>query len=230
MTYLTWRREIVLCAIDQMLATIDPDRGPFGDGGVLFNTMMQKLCRSLPAEEIVATAADLLTAHRGFCSGSRGAVARALKVCLSIPAEKHGLEHRLRLDRQRVEHNAFCRDANLVLVWDGRRSGPIAELGVAQLSEHFPCQGAQARWTTQEFVALMKARALQCRRTRVALEILAEDPSTTPSAGTVVLVFPADQGPRPWIATVIVALSTDQLPQDEPPKLDASQSLGVLAI
>jgi hypothetical protein len=229
MTYLSWRREIVLSAIDQMLASCDPDHGPFGDGGVLFNAMMQDLSRSLPAEEIVASAVDLLTAHRGFCSGSRGDVARALKICLTIPAEKHGLERRLRLDRRLVEANAFGHDPNLVLVWNGHRSSAITEFAIAQLTEHFPCQGTKARWNSQELVALMRARSLQCRRTRVAMEILAEDPSTTPAAGTVVLVFPDAQGPRPWIAAIIVALRTDQLPEGEGPILDASLALEVLA-
>ncbi len=229
MTYLSWRREIVLSAIDQMLASCDPDHGPFGDGGVLFNAMMKELSRSLPAGEIVASADDLLTAHRGFCSGSRGDVARALKICLSIPAEKHGLERRLRLDRQVVEANAIGHDPNLVLVWDGRRSSAIAELDIAQLTARFPWEGEQARWNSQELVALMKARALQCRRTRVAMEILAEDPTTTPASGTVVLVFPDDQGPRPWIATIIVALPSEQLPEREAPILDASLALEVLA-
>ena len=168
MTYLTWRRELVSSAIDQMLACTDPDDGPFADGGVLFNAMMQNLSRSLPALEIVAAADDILTAHRGFCEGRGCQIAQALRVCLAIPAERHGLERRLLLDRQLVEHNALCRDPNLLLVWDGRRGGAIEELTSARLSERYPCQGEQARWNTQEFVALMQARALQCRRTRVA--------------------------------------------------------------
>ncbi|WP_216902589.1 hypothetical protein [Synechococcus sp. CCY 9618] len=229
MTYLTWRRELVSSAIDQMLAATDPDRGPFGDGGVQFNALMQKLSRSLPALEIVAAAGDILTAHRGYCEGRGCEVAQALRTCLAIPAEKHGLERRLTLDRQLVEHNAFCRDANLLLVWDGQRGGAIEELSAARLSQRFPCQGTEARWNTHEFVALMQARALQCRRTRVALEILAEDPSTTPSAGTVVLVFPADTGPRPWAATVAVALRTDALPESAPPSLDGNQAMRVLS-
>ncbi len=229
MTYLTWRRELVSSAIDQMLACTDPDDGPFADGGIRFNAMKQNLSRSLPALEIVAAADDILTAHRGFCEGRGCQVAQALRVCLAIPAERHGLERRLLLDRQLVEHNALCRDPNLLLVWDGRRCGAIEELTSARLTERYPCQGVQARWNTQEFVALMQARALQCRRTRVAMEILAEDPATTPSAGTVVLVFPADTGPRPWAATVAVALSTEDQPESEPPVLDGLQAMRVLA-
>ncbi|MDM7952326.1 MAG: hypothetical protein QUV07_03790 [Cyanobium sp. CZS 25K] len=228
MTYLTWRRELVRSAIDQMLAATDPDRGPFGDGGILFNAMKQKLSQSLPALEIVAAADDILTAHRGFCEGRSCEVAQALKVCLSMPAEKQGLERRLVLDRDRVEHNALDHDANLLLVWDGRRSSAIEELGAADLSERFPCQGTEARWDTYEFVALLEARALQCRRTRVALEIVAEDPATTPSAGTVVLVFPADPGTRPWVATVAVALRSEELAESEPPTLDGYQAMRVL--
>lgn len=228
MTYLTWRRELVRSAIDQMLTATDPDRGPFGDGGVLFNAMMQDLSQSLPALEIVAAADDILTAHRGFCEGRSCEVAQALKVCLSMPAEKQGLERRLVLDRERVEQNALGHDANLLLVWDGRRTSAIEELGVAALSERFPCQGSEARWTTGEFVALLESRALQCRRTRVAQEIVAEDPATTPSGGTVVLVFPTDPGTRPWVATVAVALPTEELPESEPPTLDGYQAMRVL--
>jgi hypothetical protein len=229
MTYLTWRRELVRSAIDQMLEATDPDRGPFGDGGVLFNAMMQELTRSLPALEIVSAADDILTAHRGFCEGRSCEVAQALKVCLSMPAEKQGLERRLVLDRERVEHNALGHDANLLLVWDGRRGSPIEELGAAGLSERFPCQGNEARWSTDEFVALLEARALQCRRTRVALEIVAEDPATTPSAGTVVLVFPTDPGTRPWVASVAVALRSEDLPENAPPTLDGYQAMQVPA-
>ncbi len=229
MTYLTWRRELVRSAIDQMLEATDPDRGPFGDGGVLFNAMMQELTQSLPALEIVAAADDILTAHRGFCEGRSCEVAQALKVCLSMPAEKQGLERRLVLDRERVEHNALSHDANLLLVWDGRRGSAIEELSAAGLSERFPCKGTEARWNTDEFVALLEARALQCRRTRVALEIVAEDPATTPSAGTVVLVFPTDAGTRPWVATVAVALRSEELPESEPPTLDGYQAMRVLA-
>jgi hypothetical protein len=229
MTYLTWRRKLVSSAIDQMLAPTDPCGSPFADGGVLFNAMLQHLGRSLPAHEIVAAADDILTAHRGFCRGRGCQVAQALRVCLSIPAEKHGLERRLLLDRQLVERNTFGGDAGRLLVWDGRRGGAIEELGVARLIGRFPCQGAEARWNTHEFVALMQARALQCRRTRVALEILAEDPATTPSAGTVVLVFPADTGPRPWAATVAVALRSDERPEGDPPVLEGLQGMRVLA-
>ena len=100
MTYLTWRRELVRSAIDQMLAATDPYRGPFGDGGVLFNALMQDLSQSLPALEIVAAADDILTAHRGFCEGRSCEVAQALKVCLSMPADKQGLERRRRLPEQ----------------------------------------------------------------------------------------------------------------------------------
>lgn len=228
MTYLTWRRELVRSAIDQMLAATDPDRGPFGDGGVLFNAMMQDLSQSLPVLEIVAAADDILTAHRGFCEGRSCEVAQALKVCLSIPAEKQGLERRLVLDRELVEQNAFGHDASLLLVWDGRRSNAIEELGVGALSERFPCQGSEARWTTGEFVALLEARALQGRRTRVAQEIVADDPATTPSGGTVVLVFPIDPGTRPWVATVAVALHSEELPESEPPTLDGYQAMRVL--
>ena len=228
MTYLTWRRELVRSAIDQMLAATDPDLGPFGDGGVLFNALMQDLSQSLPALEIVAAADDILTAHRGFCEGRSCEVAQALKVCLSMPAEKQGLERRLVLDRERVEQNAFGHDANLLLVWDGRRSSAIEELSAAGLSERFPCEGSEARWNTGEFVALLEARALQCRRTRVAQEIVAEDPATTPSGGTVVLVFPSDPGTRPWVATVAVALRSEQLPESEPPTLDGYQAVRVL--
>lgn len=228
MTYLTWRRELVRSAIDQMLAATDPDRGPFGDGGVLFNAMMQNLSQSLPALEIVAAADDILTAHRGFCEGRSCEVAQALKVCLSMPAEKQGLERRLVLDRERVEQNALSHDASLLLVWDGRRSSAIEELGVAALSERFPCQGSEARWSSGEFVALLESRALQCRRTRVAQEIVAEDPATTPSGGTVVLVFPTDPGTRPWVATVAVALRSEELPESEPPSLDGYQAMRVL--
>jgi hypothetical protein len=229
MTYLTWRRELVSSAIDQMLASTDPDRGPFGDGGILFNALMRELGRSLPALEIVAAAEDILTAHRGFCEGRSCQVAEALKTCLSIPAERHGLQRRLVLDRQLVERNALGLEADRLLVWDGRRGKTIEELSATALSERFPCEGAEARWTTQEFVALLEARALQCRRTRVAQEILAEDPATTPSAGTVVLVFPADTGLRPWVATVAVALHSNEMPGSAPPCLDGHQALQVLA-
>ena len=228
MTYLTWRRELVRSAIDKMLTATDPDRGPFGDGGVLFNAMMQDLSQSLPALEIVAAADDILTAHRGFCEGRSCEVAQALKVCLSMPAEKQGLERRLVLDRERVEQNALGHDSSLLLVWDGRRTSAIEEFGVAALSERFPCQGSEARWTTGEFVALLESRALQCRRTRVAQEIVAEDPATAPSGGTVVLVFPTDPGTRPWVATVAVALPTEELPESEPPTLDGYQAMRVL--
>ncbi|KEF42292.1 MAG: hypothetical protein ER33_06315 [Cyanobium sp. CACIAM 14] len=229
MTYLTWRRELVNAAIDQMLASIDPARGPFDDGGIRFNLMTQHLSRSLPALEIVAAADDILTAHRGFCEGRGCEVAQALRTCLSLPAEKQGLERRLVLDRQLVEHNALCRDASLLLVWDGGRGGPIEELSASRLGERFPCGSAEARWTTQEFAALMQVRALQCRRTRVAMEILAEDPSTSPSAGTVVLVFPAGTGSRPWAASVAVSLCSDDEPGSEPPTLEAHQAMRVLA-
>jgi hypothetical protein len=229
MTYLTWRRELVSSAIDQMLARTDPDRGPFGDGGVLFNAMMENLSRSLPAVEIVSAADDILTTHRGFCTGRSCQVAQALRVCVSIPAERHGLERRLLLDRQTVEDNALGLDANLLLVWDGRRAGPIEELSAAGLQERFPCQGPEARWSSEEFEALMQVRALQCRCSRVAQEILAEDPATAPSAGTVVLVFPSDIGPRPWAATITVALPTDDRPEAEPPRLDGRQAMRALA-
>lgn len=229
MTYLTWRRELVSSAIDQMLASTDPAHGPFGDGGVLFNAMKENLSLSLPAAEIVGAADDILTAHRGFCTGRGCEVAQALRVCLSIPAERHGLERRLVLDRQTVEDNALGLDADLLLVWDGGRAGAIEELSVSGLQERFPSQGPEARWSSDEFDALMQVRALQCRRTRVAQEILAEDPATAPSAGTVVLVFPADIGPRPWAATVTVALPTDERSETDPPRLDGLQAMRVLA-
>jgi hypothetical protein len=228
MTYLTWRRELVSSAIDQMLARTDPDRGPFADGGILFNSMMENLSRSLPAVEIVSAADDILTAHRGFCTGRSCQVAHALKVCLSLPAERHGLERRLLLDRRMVEQNALGLDDQRLLVWEGQRGGAIEELSAAGLQERFPCQGPEARWTLQEFEALMQIRALQCRRTRVAQEILAEDPSTAPSAGTVVLVFPADLGPRPWAATIVVALPSDGRSEGEPPMIEGRQAMPLL--
>jgi hypothetical protein len=155
-------------------------------------------------------------------------VAQALKVCLSLPAERHGLERRLLLDRRMVEQNALGLDDQLLLVWEGQRGGAIEELSAAGLQERFPCQGPAARWTLQEFEVLMQIRALQCRRTRVAQEILAEDPSTAPSAGTVVLVFPADPGPRPWAATIVVALPSDERPEGEPPMIEGRQAMPLL--
>ena len=228
MTYLTWRRELVRYAIDQMLAATDPDRGPFGDGGVLFNKMMMNLRQSLSALQILAAADDILTAQMGFYQGRSCEVAQALKVCLSMPAEKQGLERRLVLDRERVEQNVFGHDANLLLVWNGQRNSPIEELSAAGLSERFPCQGNEARWNTGEFVALLEARGLQCRRTRVAQEIVAEDPATAPSGGTVVLVFPTDPGTRPWVATVAVALHGEELPESELPTFNGYQAMRVV--
>ena len=46
--------------------------------------------------------------------------------------------------------------------------------------------------------------------------------------GTVVLVFPTDPGTRPWVATVAVALRSEQLPESEPPTLDGYQAVRVL--
>ena len=69
MTYVRWKRELILGSIDRFIASSDsgttdrPARPqPSIDG------LLQQMSEGLPTPEILATMDDLLRAHRNLCS------------------------------------------------------------------------------------------------------------------------------------------------------------------
>jgi hypothetical protein len=89
-----------------------------------------------------------------------------------------------------LEANAL--DGNYLLVWDPADAAPLREMEILDVLERYPCRGEGARWTCDDFVALLEGKILQWRKTMVALEILQEQPGTRPAASTMVLLVPAD--------------------------------------
>jgi len=63
---------------------------------------------------------------------------------------------------------------------------------ILDVLERYPCRGEAARWSCDDFVALLEGKILQWRKTMVALEILQEHAGSRPAASTMVLVVPAD--------------------------------------
>jgi hypothetical protein len=212
MTYLTWRRECILSAIDRIIEAASPSGGCFHDGGQSFNAMVKELSRSLPPEEILAATDDLMVAHRSLPSPQHLQVLKALEVCLPVQGERQALRRRIGLDRQLVEAHALRCTEESVLVLDPSRSDGLQEIPIRLLLDRHPCTGPRCRWSAATFEALREARLMQCRRTAMALEIAMEDPDSQPAIGTVILVVPQTTAATLWFSPVVMALPPSARP------------------
>jgi hypothetical protein len=206
MTYLTWRRECVLSAIDRMIESSRAGGGPRSDGGIAFNAMVKELSHSLPVEEILAASTDLITAQRSKLSGPHLQVLETLEVCLPVNLERQELARRIRLDRALLEAHALRCTEDSLLVLEPARSTALQEVPIRELLDRHPCRGPRSRWSHAAFLALCEARLMQSRRTAMALEIAMEDPDSQPAIGSVILVVPQATAATLWFSPVVMTL------------------------
>jgi hypothetical protein len=69
MTYVRWKRELILGTIDRFIdstqsGSSERDSGPEAS----LDGLLQQMSEGLPAPEVIATMHDLLRAHRNLCS------------------------------------------------------------------------------------------------------------------------------------------------------------------
>lgn len=83
MTYVRWKRELILSTIDQFLASTSPAAEAPSPQPQALEPLLQQLSRGLPRPEILATMRDLLQAHRNLCSEQQLAVMRELTLVAS---------------------------------------------------------------------------------------------------------------------------------------------------
>lgn len=180
---------LVLAAIERFMG--DPDLAlsdePDQSADVV-DAIISSLAKVIPAEEIELAVTGLLATHTGSLEDETQLVLEALLATIERDDEELALDELLALEAPLIEANALAPGS--LLVWDPRDTPPLQELEILDLLERYPCRGEGARWSPDDFVALLEARSLEWRRTLVALEIQQEHPDSRPSASTVILVVP----------------------------------------
>ena len=193
---------LVLAAIERFMA--DPDlaladlagEGASGvqaaaaEAGDVLAAILRALSLVLPLEEIELAVTGLLTTHCDSLDEDTQLVLEALLSAIEPDDDGMDLDSLLVSEASLLEANAL--EGNLLLVWDPAEDASLQELEILELLERYPCRGAAARWTCDDFVALLEGKILQWHRTMTALEILQEHPGSRPSASTMVLMVPED--------------------------------------
>jgi hypothetical protein len=193
---------LVLAAIERFMA--DPDLAladPAGEGasglqaaaaeaGDVLAAILRALSLVLPLEEIELAVTGLLTTHCDSLDEDTQLVLEALLSAIEPDDDGMDLDSLLVSEASLLEANAL--EGNLLLVWDPAEDASLQELEILELLERYPCRGAAARWTCDDFVALLEGKILQWHRTMTALEILQEHPGSRPSASTMLLTVPED--------------------------------------
>jgi hypothetical protein len=192
MSALSPEQTLVLAAIERFRS--DPDLAacddPDQDGGVL-DALLRSLTLVLPAQEIELAVTGLLASHSDGLDDDTQLVLEAVLASIEQDDEERSLDDVLARQAPLIEANAL--ESALVLVWDPGLSPPLQEREILDLLALHPCRGEGARWSADDFVALLEGKWQQWRRTIVALEILQEQPDSHPTAGTVILVVPPDE-------------------------------------
>jgi hypothetical protein len=182
---------LVLAAIERFMA--DPDlalEGPSRDAGDVLGAILRALTLVLPLEEIEQAVTGLLTVHCDQLDDDTQLVLEALLTAIERDDDEMALDSLLASEASLLEANAL--DGNYLLVWDPAEASPLREMEILDVLERYPCRGEAARWSCDDFVALLEGKILQWRKTMVALEILQEQPGTRPAASTMVLLVPED--------------------------------------
>jgi hypothetical protein len=193
---------LVLAAIERFMA--DPDLALAGqivegtgdaeaaaaEAGDVLTAILRALSMVLPLEEIELAVTGLLTAHCDSLDEDTQLVLEALLTAIERNDDELALESLLASEASLLEANAL--DGNYLLVWDPSDASPLREMEILDVLERYPCRGQAARWSCDDFVALLEGKILQWRRTMAALESLQENPGSRPAASTMVLLVPED--------------------------------------
>ncbi len=122
----------------------------------------------LPLEEIELAVTGLLTVHCDRLDDDTQLVLEALLSAIERDDDEMALDTLLASEASLLEANAL--DGNYLLVWESRRGGASQGDGDPRV-KHYPCRGQElARWTCDDFVALLEGEFLQWRKTMAALE------------------------------------------------------------
>jgi hypothetical protein len=87
MTYISWKRQLVLSTIDQHIVVreeCDTDSFCPGPDMVPAEDVLRELCGSIPTKEIAATMDDLMTGHRNLCNPLQRQAMEALRQHLEM--------------------------------------------------------------------------------------------------------------------------------------------------
>jgi hypothetical protein len=189
---------LVLAAIERFMADPDLALGRAGgeeEGAVreaddVLAAILRALALVLPLEDIELAVTGLLAVHCDALDDDTQLVLEALLTAIERDDDEMALDTLLAREASLLEANAL--DGNYLLVWDQADATPLREMEILDVLERYPCRGETARWSCDDFVALLEGKILQWRKTMVALEILQEHPDARPSASTMVLLIPLD--------------------------------------
>jgi hypothetical protein len=189
---------LVLAAIERFMADPDlalEDQAGAGEvaaaeAGDVLGAILRALTMVLPLEEIELAVTGLLTVHCDRLDDDTQLVLEALLAAIERDDDEMALDTLLASEASLLEANAL--DGNYLLVWDPAEDVPLKEMEILDVLERYPCRGEAARWTCDDFVALLEGKILQWRKTMAALEILQEHPGSRPAASTMVLLVPED--------------------------------------
>jgi hypothetical protein len=96
-------------------------------------------------------------------------------------------------DRNHVEPAEF-------LVWDRRREPEIESVPLYELTLRYPCGGPEDGWCLEDLGKMTMKKGLLYRQSVVAHELSDEDPTATPTCGSVVLITRTDpEGVHRWL-------------------------------
>ncbi len=189
---------LVLAAIERFMADPDLALAPAGGspeaaGGEaddVLAAILRALALVLPLEDIELAVTGLLAVHCQELDDDTQLVLEALLTAIERDDDEMALDALLAREASLLEANAL--DGNYLLVWDQADATPLREMEILDVLERYPCRGEAARWSCDDFVALLEGKILQWRKTMVALEILQERPDTRPAASTMVLLVPLE--------------------------------------
>jgi hypothetical protein len=186
-------QDLVLAAIERFMADPDlvlDDQPGDGEAVDVLSAILRALTMVLPLGEIELAVTGLLTVHCDQLDDDTQLVLEALLTAIERDDDEMALDTLLASEASLLEANAL--DGNYLLVWDPADAAPLREMEILDVLERYPCRGEGARWSPDDFVALLEGKILQWRKTMVALEILQEHPGTRPAASTMVLLVPVD--------------------------------------
>jgi len=91
-------------------------------------------------------------------------------------------------------------EAAEVLVWDRQREPVIESVPWHELTLRYPCGGPDDGWDLEDLGKMTMKKGMLYRQSVVAHELSDEDPSASPTCGTVVLIVRTEgEGTHRWL-------------------------------
>ena len=91
-------------------------------------------------------------------------------------------------------------ETDRILVWDRQRKPVVESVAWHELTLRYPCGGPEDGWYLEDLGKMTMKKGTLYRQSAVAHELSDEDPTATPTCGSVVLIIRSDpEGVHRWL-------------------------------